>query len=168
MGERVPGTNQMSEATRASNAPWLHCLSMRLANHLRKDRVAHGEQLAANQMGARSGGKRTRAALCLYRTKPHEPTIFCGQQRDPTALPCRRLTLRKILPLWRFSSDHPEAWDPTGNPSADLAHPHPTGGDHRNDWDGYHKLTQWLWVAKQRLPLGFASSVAQHLARQRC
>ena len=53
-----------------------------------------------------------------------------------------------------------EAWDPTGNPFTDLAHPHPTGGDHWNDRGGYHKLTQWLWLAKQRLPLGFASSAA--------
>jgi hypothetical protein len=51
-----------------------------------------------------------------------------------------------------------------GTPSATppVSSPIPTppgrGGDHRNDRDGYHKLTQWLWVAKQRLPLGFASS----------
>ena len=57
-----------------------------------------------------------------------------------------------------MSPDHPEAWDPTGNPSTDLAHPHPTGGDHWNDRGGYHKLTQRLWLVKQRLPLGFASS----------
>ena len=113
---------------------------MRLASHLRKDGFAHGEQLAATQMGARSGGKRTRAASCAYRTKPHKPAILCVQQRELTAMTRRR------LPFVRFSHgtvspDHPEAWDPTTNPSTYPPLPHPTGGDHWNDRDGYHKLT---------------------------